>query len=83
LALKLLYAKRLKAPSVSKKAAASTGYAEWECYESLAEVEAVLGKCVKDIKKRKAKKIEVTGGASLKSAAEVVGFGVGKGWVRL
>jgi len=47
------------------------------------EVEAVLGKCMKDLKKRKAKKIEVTGGASLKSAAEVVGFGVGKGWVRL
>ena len=84
LALKLLNAKRLKSPSVSKKPAASTGYTERECYESLVEVEVVLGKCIKDLKKRKAKKavMEGTGGGSLRSAGEVVRFGVVKGWVR-
>ena len=48
------------------------------------EVEAVLGKCIKDLKKRKAKKavVDGTGGTSLKRAGDIVEFGVGKGWVR-
>ena len=62
----------------------STVYTERECHESLVEVEAVLGKCIKDLKKRKAKKavVDGTGGTSLKRAGDIVEFGVGKGWVR-
>jgi hypothetical protein len=50
----------------------------------LVEVEVVLGKCIKDLKKRKAKKavMEGMGGGSLRTAGEVVRFGVVKGWVR-
>jgi serine/threonine-protein kinase haspin len=87
--LKLLHAKRLKAPGVSKSklAAASSGYTERECYEALVEVEGVLGKCIEDLKKRKnAKKTIVAEGTvgptALRSAVDVVRFGAGKGWVR-
>jgi serine/threonine-protein kinase haspin len=84
LAFKLLHAKRLKSPGAPKKPAASTRYTERECYESLEEAEAALGKCIKDLRKRKAKKAVAEGMArsSLKSAGEVVKFGVEKGWIQ-
>jgi serine/threonine-protein kinase haspin len=84
LAFKLLHAKRLKPPGALKKPGASTGYTEQECYESLVEIEAVVGKCIKDLKKRKGKKavMEGKGATSLKKAGDVVEFGVGRGWVR-
>jgi hypothetical protein len=46
------------------------------------EVEAVLGKCMKDLKKRKAKKVDGAGGTALRSAGEVVELAIGKGWMR-
>ena len=84
LAFKLLHAKRLKPPGASKKPTASTEYTERECYESLVEVEATLGKCIKDLTKRKTKKaaVEIMGGSSLKSAGGVVRFGADKGWLQ-
>lgn len=89
MALKLLHAKRLKAPGVSqaKPTALSSGYTERECYEALVEVEAVLGMCIKDLKKRKKAKKTVgaagkVGPMALRSAADVVKFGAGKGWVQ-
>lgn len=84
LAFKLLHAKRLKPPGVPKKSIASSVYTERECHNALVEVEAVLDKCIKDLKKRKGKKTvaDGTGGPLLKSAGDVIKFGVGKEWVR-
>jgi len=85
LALKLLHAKRLKAPGVSRKPVTSTQseYTERECYESLVDVEAMLGKCVKDIKKKKGKKAAADGaGTAFKNANDVVRYGADKGWVK-
>lgn len=83
LAFKLLHAKRLKPPGVPKKSTVSSVYTERECYGALVGVEAVLGKCIKDLTKRKGKKTaDGTGEPLLKSAGDVVQFGVGKEWVR-
>jgi len=59
-------------------------YTERECYDALVDIEAVLDKCIKDLKKRKGKKTvaDGTGGPLLKSAGDAVKFGVGKEWVR-
>ena len=87
LALKLLNAKRLKPPLVSRKAAATNGsaniFSDKDCYNCLVETEVILGKCIKDTKKKKGRKpgTESTG-LALRSAGELVGFGIDKGWIR-
>ncbi|KAI0353039.1 hypothetical protein OH77DRAFT_1591608 [Trametes cingulata] len=56
LALKLLNAKRLRAPAASRKstaptsAAASTAFSERDCYECLKEVEALLAQCLAGVR---------------------------------
>jgi serine/threonine-protein kinase haspin len=62
--------------------ATSSGYTERECYESLLDVEAMLGKCIKDATKRKAKKVVAdSAGSIFKSAGDVVKYATNKGWV--
>lgn len=87
MAQKLLHAKRLKPPPVSRKTAATIGsvntFNERDCYETLVETEVVLAKCVKDAKKKKGRKPAAdSAGPALRSAEELVNYGVDKGWIR-
>ncbi|KAL6305804.1 hypothetical protein BKA93DRAFT_885484 [Sparassis latifolia] len=96
LAGKLLRSKKLRAPSVSRKstlAPASAMFTEQECYECLVDVEEMLGRCFASSKpppagrrgRRKTPapvKVAMSDTAGPRSAAEVVQFGRGRGWVR-
>ncbi|CDO73751.1 hypothetical protein BN946_scf185015.g79 [Trametes cinnabarina] len=95
LALKLLNAKRLRAPAVSRKSSApasSAGFTERECYECLREIEAVLAQCLAALKAPQAarkgrRKTQAPGKAAKtepvgpKSAGELVEMAIGRGWV--
>ncbi|TCD69245.1 hypothetical protein EIP91_008348 [Steccherinum ochraceum] len=93
--MKLLHAKRIRAPTAPRKStAASITFSEVECHQCLVEVEATLAAAVARCKPTPARKkgvgrsrktqavinatAEVVG---LKSAAEVLTYGVGNGWI--
>ncbi|KAJ3556717.1 hypothetical protein NM688_g1869 [Phlebia brevispora] len=89
LAVKLLNAKRLRAPAVPRKSTASSIFTERECYECLVEVEQVLGAAISSYKcpatKKGRRKTQATvkpvADAGPRNAAEVLDFGIEKGWV--
>ncbi|KAI9068524.1 hypothetical protein FKP32DRAFT_1587628 [Trametes sanguinea] len=95
LALKLLNAKRLRAPAASRKSSApasSAGFTERDCYDCLKEVEALLGQCLAGVKappavRKGRRKTQAPSKATKmevqgpKSASELVEMAIGRGWV--
>ncbi|KAI9000822.1 hypothetical protein BD414DRAFT_472853 [Trametes punicea] len=96
LTLKLLHAKRLRAPVVSCKSTApttaSTSFSERDCYECLKEVEALLAQCLAGVKapqgarkgRRKTQapgKVAKAEATGPKSAGELVEMALKRGWV--
>ncbi|OSD04637.1 hypothetical protein PYCCODRAFT_1386882 [Trametes coccinea BRFM310] len=95
LALKLLNAKRLRAPAASRKSSApasSAGFTERDCYECLKEVEALLGQCLAGVKapqtvRKGRRKTQAPSKAAKievagpKSASELVEMAIERGWV--
>ncbi|KAG2077211.1 hypothetical protein BDR04DRAFT_1088144 [Suillus decipiens] len=87
---KLLHSKRLKPPATKKKSmseptqvASLTGYDEQECYESLVEIDKLLGDCITAAKKgRKRKRKMYVPPSGPRTAGEVVLYGVQKGWIK-
>ena len=86
IALKLLHSKDLKPPG-GARAVQTTG--EKECYGSLSEVEKLLAKCVSEVRARK-KAVKKSGkgrcvgiqpGGFFSCAADIVRYGVSKGWI--
>jgi serine/threonine-protein kinase haspin len=94
LSLKLLKAKRLKAPAISRKtttAPQATGtFSERECYESLVEMERLLSGVVGKPKAKSAARRKTQASVQVKkvitdgpaSAVEVVAFGFKRKWVQ-
>ncbi|KAG2154994.1 uncharacterized protein EDB93DRAFT_1080979 [Suillus bovinus] len=87
---KLLHSKRLKPPATKKKSTAEltqvtslTGYDEQECYDSLVDIDKVLGDCINAAKKsRKRKRKMLVPPSGPRTAGEVVLYGVQKGWMK-
>lgn len=87
---KLLHSKRLKPPATRKKSTAEltrvvalTGYDEQECYDSLVEIDKLLGDCITAAKKgRKGKRKMCVPPSGPRTAGEVVLYGVQKGWMK-
>ncbi|KAF7792874.1 hypothetical protein EIP86_003975 [Pleurotus ostreatoroseus] len=88
---KLLNAKRLRAPMVPRKSIVASTYSERECYECLLEVEGVLRAAIASYEvgtgkkgRRKtqiAAKTRVSDAACPRTAADMLDFGVERGWV--
>ncbi|KAG1755481.1 hypothetical protein EDB19DRAFT_1661648 [Suillus lakei] len=87
---KLLHSKRLKPPATRKKSAVEptqvaslTGYDEQECFDSLVEIDKLLGDCITMAKKgRKGKRKMCVPLSGPRTAGEVVLYGVQKGWMK-
>ncbi|KAG2156264.1 hypothetical protein DEU56DRAFT_227193 [Suillus clintonianus] len=87
---KLLYSKRLKPPAMRKKSTAEptqmaslTGYDEQECYDSLVEIDKLLGGCITAAKKgRKGKRKMCVPSSCPRTAGDIVLYGVQKGWMK-
>jgi len=83
---KLLYSKRLKPPSTRKKITAEpttlTGFDEQECYDSLVEMDRLLGSCITTAQKGRKGQRKICVPPGLKSAGDVVLYGAQKGWVK-
>ncbi|KAG1761367.1 hypothetical protein EDD22DRAFT_804676 [Suillus occidentalis] len=87
---KLLYSKRLKPPATRKRSTAEstqmaslTGYDEQECYDSLVEIDKLLGDCITAAKRgRKGKRKMCVPPSGPKTAGEVVLYGIQKGWMK-
>ncbi|KAF8507850.1 hypothetical protein BU17DRAFT_57126 [Hysterangium stoloniferum] len=76
LSLKLIRAKRLRAPNLRGVTAVSNEFGEKSCYECLVEMEALLGSSIRDKTKR--------GGAIkgfFQNARDVVNFAQERGWL--
>ncbi|KAG0709841.1 hypothetical protein DFH29DRAFT_820330 [Suillus ampliporus] len=90
LAQKLLHSKRLKPPGTRKKTAAGptplaslTGYDEQECYDSLVEIDKLLGDCITAVNKgRKGQRKMCVPSSGLRTAGAVVLYGVQNGWMK-
>ncbi|KAG1783084.1 hypothetical protein EV702DRAFT_959390 [Suillus placidus] len=87
---KLLHSKRLKPPATRKKSTAEptqvaslTGYDEQECYDSLVEINKLLGDCIIATKKGgKGRRKMCVPPSGPRTAGEVVLYGVQKGWMK-
>jgi serine/threonine-protein kinase haspin len=87
---KLLHSKRLKPPGTRKKTAAVptavaslTGYDEQECYDSLVEIDKLLGDCITAARKgRKGQRKICLPPSGPRSAGDVIVYGVQKGWMK-
>ncbi|KAH8094843.1 hypothetical protein BXZ70DRAFT_339376 [Cristinia sonorae] len=90
---KLLHAKRIRAPAVSRKGTTSTTFSEMDCYQCLVEVEATLAAAVAGCKphsvarkgRRKtqaaARAIPPEPAVAIQSASEVLDLGIENGWI--
>ncbi|KZT29256.1 hypothetical protein NEOLEDRAFT_1084994 [Neolentinus lepideus HHB14362 ss-1] len=91
LALKLLHSKRLKPPSASRKAPATSDntFTERECYECLAEVEKILANVVSPFlkpissqkRRRKAQMTTKQTSEGPRNARDILGYARTRSWV--